>query len=221
MKETVLASGALANEQTFNLESAISLAKKELGVSLSGMTELTPGKLYSPTRPVSMKVASSGDRGGSVTIQPNQIIQFLRINTETEEPTAEFLGTDKIYAVNTNTVFAEMEPLFFVKPTEKELDSEFSIFDSFGSDKIQKLIMERFNMKEFIAEGTFKNKEESDAACLELIKKAYTETVREVLDPLIAKNVLVEYKLLDEEKMLVLQLKTTPKGTYCRLELGY
>lgn len=197
------------------MEAAIELGRSTVGLTLVEMKDLVPGKLYSPTRPVTMKKgsASSSNSNGdqynpSTNITPDQALQFIGTHKEDNTDYLEFLGADQIYTMTTDVAFVELEPLYFVRQERGtyEMKREFCLFDTFGIDKVIEELMKFDNVPS-----------ESEQAAKEL----YTNTIKSVLDPLIEKNLMVEYKVLDGgDKTLIVQAKTSSRGTYCRLELG-
>lgn len=212
MNTQILAENAIKDVTKFRMEDAIELGRGMVGITLLEMKDLVPGKVYSPTRPITMKKGSSSsgtDYNPSTNITPDQSLQFVERRKEDSGEVLEFLGADQMYTMTTEVAFSELEPLYFVHqtPGSYEMSREFCIFDVFGVDRVVEEIRNRYDNKSYDDEKQ--------------VKELYTNVVKEVLDPLIDKNLLVEYKVLDGgEKTIIVQAKTTPKGTYVRLELG-
>ncbi len=206
-------SHVIKNESDFKLEEAIEHGKKTTGLEFLGLNQMVEGGLYSPSRPVAMYVSPGGKPDDVASLQmivvtPNNALMFTKKHTDDpKEVLLEFLGESKIYLMKEKAAFEEMEPLYFVVSQEKELDSEFSLFDTYGVDVVASTLKEKYDGKNYPDSKVAK-----DLVC---------QTISGILNPLIDRGFLMEYKVIDEsEKILVLQVKSTPKGTYCRLEIG-
>ncbi len=212
MNTTILAENTIQDVTKFSMEAAIKRGCELVGISLLGMDQLEAGKLYSPTRPITMKKGTGGggsDYNPSTNVTPDMALQFLGRTMEEKVETLEFLGADQIYTLTTDVAFPQLEPLYFVRQVVggDEMNREFCLFDVFGVDFVVSELEKRC--------GNLQVEDEKEAKAL------YTSVIKEILDPLIDENMLIEYKVLDGgEKTLICQAKTTPRGTYVRLELG-